>query len=128
MTDYLTHVPHGTYEGQQFHNPQPLPLHPDTANFRYFGDCNKLATLGIFHIDRTDHRKAREQQNRYREALESAYASLGLNRKREHAKIAARIAHLTPEGIWPQSTKLHGDLCLERDREVIALTNTTLPE
>lgn len=99
MTQYLTHVPDGVYVGQAFRNPQPLPLDADTANFNDFGDRINLSTLGIFSINRTDHRKAREQQNRNRAAIENAYASIGLNRKREHAKIAARIAHLTPEGI-----------------------------
>lgn len=126
MTQYLTHVPEGTYEGQAFHNPQPLPLDADTADFSDFGDRINLSTLGIFHDDRTDYRKLREQQTRHRAKIEAAYASLGLNRDREHARIAARIAHLTPEGIWPRSTGRYAGLCIERDREVLALTNTEL--
>jgi hypothetical protein len=35
-----------------FRNPQPWPLHPDTAVFHDFGDRITLGKLGIFSIDR----------------------------------------------------------------------------
>lgn len=125
MTDYITRVLYGPYAGQPFTNPQPAPLSPDTADFRDYGDRSALATLGIFSSDRAANRLARWREAAYEAGNGAVYAAAGLNRRREHAKIASRIAHLTPEGIWPQSTGLYARLCRQRDLEVAELLYET---
>ncbi len=81
----------GTYRGQPFINRQPLPFHPDTADFSDFGDCVLLSSIGIFAINRTAHRAKRSLELREELMFDAAYHALGLDRKREHNRIAARL-------------------------------------
>ena len=105
------------YADRPFHNLQPLPLHPDTINWE--GEHrDKLADCGIFSCDRTEHREKRRRQEAQKLYIEGAYALLGLDRAEEQRRLCAQCS--PPPGVWAWSTAEHANLCVEKDREVIA--------
>lgn len=104
MIFQLQTISDGPYRGVHFVNPQPLPLHPDTANFTDLFDRAALATLGIFSIDRTAHR-AKRRLEAYEEAtFDGAYEYLGLDRKDAHDDLCRRLETGRTDGIWARST------------------------
>jgi hypothetical protein len=124
MTQYhpiLIHAaPGGTYAGQPFANPQPYPFHADTADFSNFADCCRLATLGVFPIDRAEHRAKREAEAAQERMFEDAYAAFNLDRKHEHGRIAAEIEGTLTSGIWARSTGEYAHRCRELDLVIAA--------
>lgn len=125
MTQYYAlGVATGTYRGQAFINRQPLPFHPDTANFSEFADRVLLSSIGIFAIERSDHRAKRRAQADHREMLEAAYLAVGLDRAAEHGRIAARLEGKRFDGIWAKSTGEYAALCDARDKEIADLVYT----
>jgi len=114
---YLATPLTGPYHGQPFRNPQPLPLDPDTADFRDYGDRCKLATLGVFHTDASWFRAKRHNEHAIRIWLEDCYRSWGLDRQREHALIAEQCGG---GGIWGRSTGEYARRCHALDAEIEA--------
>ncbi len=93
--------------------------HIDRCSFRGFHSRILLASAGVFSVDRTEHRNRREAQALGAATLETAYRALGLERRREHNRIAAEMeAHLT-SGVWAKSTGEYSARCRTRDREVL---------
>lgn len=92
----------------------------DRVNFADFHNRIRLADeLDVFSVDRTEHRNRREAQALGAATLETAYRALGLERRREHNRIAAEMeAHLT-SGVWAKSTGEYSARCRTRDREVL---------
>lgn len=117
---YQREVPRGTYAGQPFANPQPLPLAADTADFSDFGDCTKLATLGVFHTDGTQFKRKRSEQRAAQLVIAGAYEWLGLDRTAESVRIQGEVAGLLPEGIWPRSSGLYASRMHALDEHVLA--------
>lgn len=105
----------GPYLGHKFANPQPYPLHADTADFTDYGDRAKLATLGIFSVDKLQHRAKRDRETATRLMYEAAYREYGLDRKREHDRIAAEMEATLTAGIWAKSTGEYARRCRELD-------------
>lgn len=116
----LTAVPFGPYVGQPFANPQPNPLNADTADFSDFGDCTKLATLGVFHTDGTQFKRKRSEQRAAQLVIAGAYEWLGLDRTAESVRIQGEVAGLLPEGIWPRSSGLYASRMHALDEHVLA--------
>jgi hypothetical protein len=115
----LTTVPSGPYAGQQFKNPQPLPLNPDTADFRDRADTIRLGTLGVFSIDRTEHRVRLAAERSERFYIEGAYAFLGQDRTTAHNEIAAELEGRLFGGIWARSTREYAAACRRCDRATV---------
>lgn len=107
-----------------FANRQPLPLHADTANFESYADRVTLSLLGIFSVDSTAHRAKRAAQAADLEMIEAAYRTCGLNRTREHDKIAAEMERTKTDGIWAKSTGAWEAQCDALDREIVDLVYT----
>lgn len=97
----------GPYAGQPFKNAQPNPLSAETADFSDFGDCNKLATLGVFAIDKASFKQRRALEREAAGRIAGAYHWIGLNRRAELSRIQSDVADLLPEGIWPTSSRLY---------------------
>lgn len=114
MTFYFRHHPQET-----FHNPQPLPMSADKANFGDVGDRIKLAKLGVFSVDATKHREQRLRESRREAELEAAYHYYGFDRQAEYSKIAGIVVDRIPAGVWPQSTAEYGNLRLDLDVYVL---------
>lgn len=108
----------GPYTGHPFVNPQPYPLHADTANFTDYGDRCKLSTLGIFSTDTLRHRAKRDTETATRLMYEAAYREYGLDRNREHNRIAAEMESTMTAGIWAKSTGEYSRRCRELDRAI----------
>ena len=105
----------GPYLGHKFANPQPYPLHADTADFTDYGDRAMLATLDIFPSDALRHRAKRDRETATRLMYEAAYRQFGLDRKREHDRIAAEMEATLTAGIWAKSTGEYARRCRELD-------------
>lgn len=114
----LALVPGGPYFAQPFANPQPFPLHADTADFTDYGDRGKLATLGIFSTDSARFREKRAGQAATERMYDDAYAAFNLDRKREHARIAAEIEATLTNGVWARSTGEYARRCHALDRAI----------
>ena len=108
----------GPYFGQPFANPQPWPLHADTADFTDYGDRAMLSTLGIFSTDAKRHRAKRDQETATRLMYEQAYRQFGLDRNREHNRIAAEMEAGKTDGVWAKSTGEFARRCHDLDRAV----------
>lgn len=113
----------GTYRGQPFANRQPLPFHPDTANFESTADRVLLASIGIFSCDTTAHRAKRDAQAGRERMTEAAYLAVGLDRRAEHAAVARNLK-LPNSGIWVTSTGEYAAACAQRDQEIVDLVYT----
>lgn len=119
MAQYYAHgLATGTYRGQTFANRQPLPFDPDTADFSDQHDRVMLSSIGIFSVDSLAHRIRRSLELRERLMLEVAFHAIGLDRDREHAKIAARLEAGKTDGVWARSTKAYALACHELDRAI----------
>lgn len=118
-------VPEGTYAGQPFTHPQPLPLSADTADFSDLGDSNKLATLGVFHTDAQWFKAKRAEENATALRVNGAYHWLGLNRRAESSRIQSDVAGLLPEGIWPRSSGLYAERMHALDAHVLQQAEKT---
>lgn len=114
----LRTVPHGTYAGQKFKHPQPLPLDADSAIWSV-EDSHRLASLGIFSIDRTEHRKKREREAAEEERIAGAYRYLRLDRGALYGELAKRVPQ-TP-GIWIYSTGAYHSAKSRHDRDVLEM-------
>lgn len=50
--------------------------------------------------------------------LAAAFHAVGLDRTREHNKIAARLEAGKTDGVWARSTKAYASACHELDRAI----------
>lgn len=113
-------VPSGPYAGQPFKNAQPLPLHADTAIWSV-EDSPLLASLGIFSIDRTEHRQRRQAEQDREAAIAEAYAAIGADRNQVYREIAEQVAPLVyGTGIWVTSSGEYTRRRDEADRAALA--------
>ena len=71
-------------------------------DFTDYANRIALAAQGIFSIDQQAHRARRQAEADERQMIDAAYVALGLDQRREHAKIAGECQR--NDGVWAQSS------------------------
>jgi hypothetical protein len=109
---------HGHYT--PFANPQPWPLHADTANFADYGDRIVLAANGVFSTDTQRHKVKRAVERGTELTLNAAYQYIGLNRDHEHKRLCAELEAGRTDGVWARSTGEYTKKRAHLDADVLA--------
>lgn len=71
-----------------------------------------------FSVDTIEHRMKRVAEHDVETRYNLAYAELGMDRKREHKRIAAELEATKVDGIWARSTKEYSVRCTQLDEWV----------
>ncbi|MGL4232722.1 MAG: hypothetical protein ACRCWJ_15260 [Casimicrobium sp.] len=90
------------------------------GDFAEYGDRILLGELGYFSCDLPKARAKRDRQAQIDAYIEQAYDVLNLDRKEQHALIAARLEAKRFDGIWARSTGEYAAACRRLDEAVIA--------
>lgn len=77
---------------------------PDHPDFWSHGNRLALAEIGVFSVDRPEHRAKREAERAEEFRIWQAYWRFNLNRADEHRKIEAKLEGRRFDGIWARST------------------------
>lgn len=90
------------------------------SDFAEYGDRILLAELGYFSCDLPEAKTKRDQQAQIDAYIDEAYDVMGLDRKQQHALIAAKMEAKRFDGIWARSTGEYSATCRRLDEAMLA--------